>query len=329
MINAKTGDRILTVIFALGCIYFLVDYLSLMFHTGNFSSSATSIGTAVFDVDSFDVTPPVPRPYETMTWSQFKEIEQHNKEILQLRDDMDRGWLSGMSVGPIGTYSISNCDTCTSLRSEFDTLHTIRRYYISLSGYRLAQDTVYHFRNGKNYLRYPIWDVISNHGGQQMRNGHYTIKEVPFRFKYADFENRTWESKGELMVQVNQRTYKILSTAMKISFGIYLTALLYIFLFLPARILARIAQGQAFTRKNIRQLHLIAWTILIGIALLTFSRIILRFVFRKYITHDLHFDYFQTVTDNGWLILAAAVFFIIAKAFKKGYNLQNDQDLTI
>jgi len=330
MISPKKVDLVLTILFVLFTVYILSVFWS--FHFMSHSVSTDHGGSDIFELpDTFDVPPPVPGPEQKMTWDQFKQVEHINEEIQMERDIQDkaRGEGEGTSSLFLQTNIVTECDTCTGFGFGPEGKKTTR-YYVGLQGYSLSNDTVFHFRYGRNYLHYPSWDSIRhNKYGDQVRYGHYMVKEVPFRFVYDDFEKRGWENKGTVLIPVSKGAYRWLYWLSNAGLCVGIMLIIFIFFALPAKILLRIAQGQAFTRKNIRQLHLVAWTILGCIVFLALLRIILRVIFRKYLTSDLHFDYLQIIKDNSTGILIAIVFFIIAKAFKKGYKLQNDQDLTI
>ena len=56
-------------------------------------------------------------------------------------------------------------------------------------------------------------------------------------------------------------------------------------------------------------------------------RYLLAWIFRAYLVPELHLQFFELFTQS-W-VLTIICLFIIAKAFKRGYDLQKEQDLTI
>ena len=56
----------------------------------------------------------------------------------------------------------------------------------------------------------------------------------------------------------------------------------------------------------------------------------IKFVFRKLIPEELRLEPFSSrIEANLYLFLIAIALFIIGKAFQKGYNLQEEEDLTV
>lgn len=325
MVSYKKVDLILTIIFILFGVYLLILF-SGFFWYGTPGLGVT--GGDILNVDDFDPAPPEPASGDSMTWAQFKEIEHRNTLIQQERDLHDRS--SGNSMGGVivSSWSIDDCDTCSTLTTEFSSPKTMR-YYLGISGYRLRRDTVFHFRNGRNYLRYPSWDSVHTRGENRTRFGHYVLKEVPFRYVYTNFDNRLSDSSGQVLVPISRGAYKVLSILIPMISGLFLVTILYICVGLPAKILIRIAQGQVFIRKNIRQLYLAAITIPVAVGIMMLLHAVVQLVFRRYLIPDLQFGYGSIGWDNGWFIALSLVFFLVARAFKKGYDLQHEQDLTI
>jgi len=326
MLSYKRVDLILTIIFILFGLYLLVIVSGFFWHS---EPGHGATGSDILNVDGFDPDPPEPRPGDTMTWGQFKEVERRNTLIRQERDMQDRASGNSIGGGVISIWSIEDCDTCSTFRSELGSPKKTIRYYLGISGYHLRMDTIFHFRNGRNYLRYPSWDSVHWHGEDRTRFGHYVLKEVPFRYSYNNFDNRLSDPSGQVLVPIGRGAYKAFLVIIPLLNGLFFITILYICIGLPAKILIRIAQGQVFIRKNIRQLYLAAITIPAAMVIMLLLHAIMQWVFRRDLTSDLQFSYLSIDWDSGWSIVASIVFFLIAKAFKKGYDLQNEQDLTI
>lgn len=326
MISYKKVDLVLTIIFILFGLYLLIVFSGFFWH-GEPGRGAT--GSDILNVDGFDPDPPEPGPGNIMTWEQFKGIERRNTMIRQERDMHDRA--RGSSIGGVilSIWSIEDCDTCSTSRSEFDDPKKTTRYYLGISGYRLRMDTIFHFRNGRNYLRYPSWDSVHWHDEGRTRYGHYVLKEVPFRYSYSNFDNRLSDPSGQVLVPISRGAYKILLVMIPFLSSLFSITIFYICIGLPAKILIRIAQGQVFIQKNIHQLYLAAITIPAVLVIMLLLHAIIQWIFRRDLTSDLQFSYLSIIGDSGWGIVTSIVFFLIAKAFKRGYDLQHEQDLTI
>lgn len=92
-------------------------------------------------------------------------------------------------------------------------------------------------------------------------------------------------------------------------------------------VLLEVASGKAFTVKNYRRLFYIAGIIALFPITSLFTQVILQWSYRSYYAGDLLPD-FDSGNKISWM-LAALVVFLLALAFRKGYRMQQEQELTI
>jgi hypothetical protein len=90
-----------------------------------------------------------------------------------------------------------------------------------------------------------------------------------------------------------------------------------------------IARGNFFIPENKNRLNVIAYGIIILNLLPMLFPYVLRLLFTRYITDDIVMVH-KPFLEMGWQWLLLGVFFwLLAKAFHKGMQLQEEQDLTV
>jgi hypothetical protein len=194
--------------------------------------------------------------------------------------------------------------------------------YLALKGYNLKDDdTRFYLQNDANYLAVVKWDTTVNNNGAKNEYGHYEAK--PIKVRYAS------ESKL-VLIPISKTTGSILNIVIW-AFGFLAAVLtLYFFLGLPILFLINISKGKAFTEANIRILKQISTVSLIIAVLAIATPYIFRLFFWKTIPEELVPEPLMSrITDNLPLLFIMVVTFFISIAFKKGFKLQQEQDLTI
>lgn len=177
--------------------------------------------------------------------------------------------------------------------------------YIYLPSYTLDDRFVYVYNDGKNYL-------VADNGNS---------KEIQVAY-LADFNKA-------VLVPVSKGSFTLGRNFTYIVMALIALALLYIFIALPINVLLRIARGKVFTQINLRELHMIAYIALGLFVVQMILPYIVRFFFLKKIPAELTVS-FSGLFNSTWEIgLFGIVMLAIARAFAKGYKLQQEQDLTI
>lgn len=178
-------------------------------------------------------------------------------------------------------------------------------YYIWLTDYSLDEGLEFYYKDGKNYLRQP--------------NG--SSKEIKVAY-LADFHK-------SVLVPVSKDFFTGGRIIIFILMGVIGLALLYIFIALPFNVLLNISRGKVFTLINLRDLHLIAFTALGFFLTQMIMPYIISLFFLKKIPAELTISFSTLLGSNLEMGLFGIVTLAIARAFAKGYKLQQDQDLTI
>lgn len=249
-------------------------------------------------------------------------IDPLNETFFKLKDSLDRvrDWKvhqlrtggDNISSPFFGVQKIYECDSCNSFDQKKFKLEFENNYFIRLNGYTLKNDAWFFIDKGKYYIRhYPVWN---------------TPKEIEVRYS-AGYVNLPWDS--ALLIPISRKTYDIMKVLVIVLLVGVLLFSLYITIVLPVRILYSIATGKPFTKGNIQRLHIIGW-VLLGFALLpSLISILIELVLSRKIPNEIYYPFIQSIFDNRAILIAGLIVLLLATAFKRGYQLQKEQDLTI
>ena len=103
----------------------------------------------------------------------------------------------------------------------------------------------------------------------------------------------------------------------------------YFFLILPVKVILSISKGTPFDYKNIRRLSFTSYFLLLFPFILSAIKLIIHKVFLQKIPNEFTFHLQLYFNSYFMFVIAGVIVFIIARAFKRGYNLQKEQELTI
>jgi hypothetical protein len=183
--------------------------------------------------------------------------------------------------------------------------HLESGYHIWLPSYTLDDRFEFYYKDGKNYLK----EINGN------------SKEIQVAY-LKDFNS-------SVLVPVSKGFFTAGRNFTFILMAVIGFALLYIFIALPINVLLNISRGKVFTQINLRDLHIIAYTSLGFFIVQMITPYIVSLFFLKKIPAELTIS-FSALFDSNWEIgLFGIVTLAIARAFFKGYKLQQEQDLTI
>lgn len=143
----------------------------------------------------------------------------------------------------------------------------------------------------------------------------YFKNNYDIHFLYQSFPNKAWTF------------YKIISTICLVYFT---TLCLFV---LPVKIIFFIAKGKPFDRNNVKNIHAVAYFLLLLVVFCSVEQFIVRVITLISFHRDPLIEKFPLDTliphQCYWYLLAGVIVFIIARAFKRGYDLQKEQELTI
>jgi len=195
------------------------------------------------------------------TFNSYKKVKDSIEKIKQWH--INKISTTGNSTTTLffGISRIRESDSCCLYYDDKNNKALKDKYFIILPGFQLDDESSFFIDNGKYYLRNT--QVIRSYpsGNGEIQDIRFEIKQIPVRYSH-DLEYNAPQSR--LLIPVSKKTYaffKILLFALMIP----LSVLFFYFIFiLPAKVLYRIAMGQAFTKKNIQNLT-IAGVIMLAI----------------------------------------------------------------
>jgi len=284
-----------------------------------------------YDNDLKPIDPIIP---DSISYRKYNELKDSIKTIRQLKNGDFFGANSVYFLTILGTGGNIECDTCslkwfnhTYSQPEHDKiLNTI--YCIELQSWKLnyksdldrawTRDSVqFYVEHGQAYIRKFI---INKQFSKDMNNRLYRMVNVPVKFRY-NVSNQC------VMIPVSKtvkHTMDIVLGILDFLFFGYLLILIGYFI----GFVIDLSKGLAFTNKNLRTLKRIAYTLLaIPFAELLLN-LLLRLIFRSYLTSDvvLNID----VINGYWkFLMFAIIFLMIYRAFRQGKVIKDEQDLTV
>lgn len=196
-----------------------------------------------------------------------------------------------------------------------------KKYYLALLGYKLDHDTKFFIQDNKYNLAYVVWDEVRKRTHDSTKVGHYERKEIPVRYS---------KEEEKILIPITKKQYTIATTLLK-GFSWFVMALWAFVIFgIPLQIIVSISNGRAFTMKNVSRLNLIALFLFMIALLASFSPFLFQLIFSKHIAPEFkNTSVWSSVYKNLQYYFLAAIIFVMSIAFKKGYKLQQEQDLTV
>jgi hypothetical protein len=237
------------------------------------------------------------------------ENNTNKKQSLQI--SIDSILLSSNSSGMISQINYSPFEENTNL------------FYLGLKNYKLRDEyTKFYMDKGTYNLAIVKWDTPDKwESSSYDKTGYYVSKKIGVRYS---------EHNKKVLIPISKRAYDNIKFSGKILTWLFVFFSLYIFIGLPFQILLNISKGRAFNIKNIKYLKTITITTCI-ISLLSLSQPYLTaLIFKNKIPGEISQAGFMEITsDNFSMIVFSIALVFIAKAFMKGYRLQQEQDLTV
>ena len=197
-----------------------------------------------------------------------------------------------------------------------------KQYYFSLDGYELNDNFKKFFIVGKkNYLAVPVLNKKDTSQQNNYKQYHYERKEIGISYNTPD---------KKILFPISKTAKSILTAIIMLTVFILLIFTLSITIYLPYRIIKNISKGKPFAEQNIVELKFILkYSIIISL----FSNLLpflLHAVLYKWIPSDFKMINIENVFSKPlFSFLYCLVIYFIYKAFKKGYDLQAENELTV
>ncbi len=236
---------------------------------------------------------------------QYKRLQDSIRRQLS-EENIPRGGSGSMSVFDVGVGKI-----------EFQENKV--KYYLTVGGYFAKDFFEFYSLHGKNYIEYSVFTKKEN----DFRVGDFKTAETKFELEQLD-QNR-WQINYPL-----SKTQYTVWQAIVIVLSFLAVGLLFMALIgLPLQLLFLIAKGKAFSDKVLIIFYTIASILLCSGIFLAIFRITLHLYYKAQVPYPVTFYYYDDIM-NGWsLVIGGLIVLLFAKAFQRGYDLQQEQELTV
>lgn len=323
--------RVIMVVVVIGFIWSYYMFFTLDSRVKTYDGENGESSSIISDLTPLDSA--MASINDSLPYYAYRKIKDSLEHIKETNNYKNAFSPSGWESSHYGIYETEKHDSSyylptTSVFTEQKKLG--KEYYVMLGSYTLNIENIIFRENGKNYIKFPVWDKITKSEKEGThKTGHYEIKEINVAVSEPSKKDNLSNEKRDIYIPISKKAHIILTWVFRIFQLLCVAFGIYIFLILPFKILERIANGDAFNRKNIRALHIISYSLL-G---LYFLDIIIPLIFyaflRKSVPAEFEFSWTSLFTDNIPVLGLSIIILIIAATFAKGYKLQQDQDLTI
>lgn len=201
-------------------------------------------------------------------------------------------------------------------------------YFISLPGYYLKMDHSTFRKNDTTFLKYPV--ITKRDTINHTISGRYEIK--PLRVDVRDLPDKIinpYEEKRELFIRVSKSQYTWYLIMMLPIALLLLLLFLWGVILQIIRVIEDIANQEAFRKKTYRRLYIIAASLWSNVLIGLIIKYVANFKFSSYIDQAFYLRFSDFFFTNISYIISGFIAFCLAHAFRKGYQLQKEQELTI
>jgi Protein of unknown function (DUF2975) len=189
--------------------------------------------------------------------------------------------------------------------------------YFSLKNYKLDEENKFFLHNGKYNLAFVKWK-----GEDSLKKiGYYDHKEINIRYK---------KSNGSINIPISNKLHTYLKFLLMVTISLVSVASFYFFIGLPFQIFLNISRGNVFVNNNLKYLNQICAAAIIGSTIALLLPMLLHFIFMSKIPPEISPQSFLTIIQNMFgYIVACIILLLIRKAFKAGYDLKEENALTV
>ncbi len=196
------------------------------------------------------------------------------------------------------------------------------QYFFTIGDYSVSSLVEFTVKDGRMYQTYPE----PRPGTRPEKKEYYMVrKELPARFSPPDGFRKT----GTLMIPVSKTRFHVLQVIFYILSGIVGVFLLIGLVIRPYQVLYRVSQGNPFDPKNIRGMTFTGWALVVVSLLPVLIAIVFEALFTAYTPYGAGIITTKMLAEARPFIIAAVIVALLVGAFRKGADLQKEQDLTI
>jgi hypothetical protein len=320
------GVRILVICFAL----YLLALIALpnLFFKNELSEQGT-VTSMTYDPDKYELQ--LMSLDNNLPYKDYKTLSDSITQIKQLERIANFLSMDGWMLGFIGFHKQSEKSILffdSSLRRHSLKEVPDTTYYIGLDGYYLKSDHSTFRRNDTTFLRFPV--ITKRDTIRKIIDGHFEVRPLSVDVQdLAEGINNPMNQKRELLIKVSKQQYKWFLIVFSPIAILLLLLFLWGVILQPIRILEDIANQEAFRKKTYKKLYFTTislWGIVLLKIILSYS---LSAYFSSYIDPAFHLRFYDFISESISYIIGGFITFSLAHAFRKGYQLQQDQNLTI
>lgn len=194
------------------------------------------------------------------------------------------------------------------------------KYYLLVDGYFVERSFWdFYSLHGKNYLEYAVYTKEKDYE----QSGDLHTIETNLRIKQLN------EKEWQISYPQSKTRYTIWEAIVIVLSFIMIGIFFIAIVGLPIQFLSLIAQGKAFSEKVIVILNTIAAILIFGGILRAILRVSLHLYYKAQMPPSITFYYYDDFMSGWGLIVGGLIALLVATAFKRGYELQQEQELTV
>lgn len=296
--------------------FFVFTLFSWKAESGSSSSGYTSsiINNQVNDT-SYGGVFYKPAINDSLPYVQYKRIEDSLLYQNQLRLRNNETFGNSFSNRLIGFTELIDNKT-----EVWDTKNN-KQYFLSLAGFELEEEVKFFIEKNTYNLVYLQWDTVGRKGENIERIGSYKRVAIPVRYSNAD---------KKIFIPISANQFTAGYVVLLVLSVLMIAFILFVIFGYPIQFLIRVSKGQAFTEANVSGLRVTALLIFISFIVSVTFPFLIRLVFSSFI-HPLFkpLKFWPQLYDHLPSLFLAVLVFAIYLAFKKGYKLQQEQELTV
>ena len=255
-------------------------------------------------------------PDDSLPYFKYKVLNDSAVRVREKRKRINETpSLSGWSIGYIGFYNSE--DNISSDKKRPENLE----YYFGIKNCELDYDASFFIQNNTYNLAYLKKDGVKYKGKDSITYYHYERKEIKARYASKD---------KNLLIPISKKSYTVYSSILAILSYSYFVIVFYIFVGLGFKIVISISKGQAFNLANILRFKIMSITLGVITIFSCLKPLLLKILFQNYLIKEFSLPSFWSLFgENIFTFFFAIALFIVSQAFKRGYKLQQEQNLTI
>ncbi|HMK27191.1 MAG TPA: DUF2975 domain-containing protein [Chitinophagaceae bacterium] len=244
----------------------------------------------------------------------YKKINDSLEKIIRWKKERITRAGSYLYTLFAGINRIDECDSCI----EANEKNTRSKYFISLNGFAL--------KPGASFLVDKNDYIIEKFVEEKKTEAGATTEQEKVRVRLVADPAKEGLT---LLIPVSYRVFSWIEIFMYIFLVAGIIAGIWIFIRLPVLVLINIANGNPFLKKNIRYLSCIGWGIIGCCMLVVIFPGLIQLFLSSMIPNEIYYPFWSHLFDFRWGIFLGISVLLLARAFKQGYKLQQEQDLTI